>query len=267
MSEQLKVFQAELDRLEAEDRWDDPGYDFLAAKVEELKAAERSKPSAPRAPAAAESEADALAKLTADMEKAAANMDAVTDEQAADLVARFNAMASAGLSQSEAVDLAALQRDMTIAGADANALTDEQRTELMGRFNRAARQQPVARPDSQDLGERMLAALQAHERGEDVPDELVHRLTGEEFMAWQQQRLEAARDPANLPPEIQDAAKVLYQAEAEMHRPADPVDAALGDLRAYVQSMRPPSVAEQLEALGVEPEPEPAQVSTGAGHG
>jgi predicted nucleic acid-binding Zn-ribbon protein len=156
-------------------------------------------------------------------------------------VRRYNsAVVASGQSQPETIDAAQVAREMLAAQANPGALTDRQRADLLARYNRLAGQQSTARADSPDLAERMEAARQAQERGEQVD---VAALMGQ-FEAWQSEQLQAARDPANLPPELQEAAKVIYAAEAEMHRPADPVRAAVDDLNAYVRSMRLPTLDE-----------------------
>ncbi len=259
MTSKLEVLKAELDALEAADAYDAPQYDWLCEQVEWLTREEAAKPPTPEPTPATQAD-DPIRALEAEMQAALANPERFTDAQRDELVTRYNAavMAAGQFQQPEAVDLGALQRDMLTAQADPSKLDDEQRAELLRRYDQATRRRPTARADSPDLAERMEAAVQAQERGEEVD---VDGLMGQ-FETWQMEQLAAARDPASFPPELQDAAKVLYAAEAAMHRPADPVDAAIGDLNRYVRGMKPPSLAEQLEALGVQVEPEPESVST-----
>ncbi len=243
MTSKLEVLKAELDALEAADAYDAPQYDWLCEQVEWLTREEAAKPPTPEPTPATQAD-DPIRALEAEMQAALANPERFTDAQRDELVTRYNAavMAAGQFQQPEAVDLGALQRDMLTAQADPSKLDDEQRAELLRRYDQATRRRPTARADSPDLAERM-------------------GLMGQ-FETWQMEQLAAARDPASFPPELQDAAKVLYAAEAAMHRPADPVDAAIGDLNRYVRGMKPPSLAEQLEALGVQVEPEPESVST-----
>jgi hypothetical protein len=257
MTARLETLRAERDGLEQAEKWDHPAYDWLCEQVEALEAAEAAgqatqAPTPTTAPAG-----DPIQALVVEMERAAANPGRLTDAERDDLVRRYNAAGRDAAWRAEAetaaTDVAQVRRDMIEAAADPSKLSDEQRADVVGRYNRLARQQqPVARPDSPDLAERMEAARQAQERGEEVD---VAGLMAQ-FGTWQEEQLAASRDPATSPPELQDAGKVLYAAEAEMGRPADPVEAAIGDLNRYVRGMRPPTGEEQLAALGVEPEPE-----------
>jgi hypothetical protein len=258
----LEVLKAELDAIEAAEQWDHPAHQWLSEQVEELEREEAAKPPAPT-PAPAQQASDTVAALEIEMQAALANPERYSDAQRDQLVTRYNtAVMAAGQSQqTETVDLGALTRDMLTAGADPSKLSDEQRTELLRRYDKATRQRPDARVDSPDLAERMEAARQAQERGEDVDVDALMA----QFEHWQSQQLAASRDPANFPPELQEAAKVLYAAEDAMHRPADPVDAAIGDLNRYVRGMKPPTLEEQLEAAGVQVELEPAGEGQGDG--
>jgi hypothetical protein len=255
----LEVLKAELDALEAADAYDAPQYDWLFSEVDKLEAEEKAaKPSAPQSTPTGEPEADLAARMLAMQ----ASPHKYTDDQRAAILREYNAaVADAGQSQPEATDLQALQRDMLQAGADPAMLDDAGRDALLARYNKASAGRPrsavALRADlgSQDLGTRLEAAAELQRRGEELPEGLVDRLTGEDFTQWQTERIAASRDPANLPEPLREAAKVLYAAEEAMNRPADPVAAAIGDLNSYVRGMRPPTPEEQLAELGVEPEP------------
>jgi hypothetical protein len=131
------------------------------------------------------------------MQAALTNPERFTDAQRDQLVTRYNAaVMAAGQPQQETTDLGQLQRDMLTAQANPGALDDDQRAEFLRRYDRATRQRPIARADSPDLAERMEAAVQAQQRGEEVD---VDGLMGQ-FEQWQMEQIQKARDPANFPP-------------------------------------------------------------------
>ncbi len=107
----------------------------------------------------------------------------------------------------------------------------------------------------------MEAAVAAQERGKDV--DVDHLMA--EFQQWQEQQLAAARNPANYSAEMRPVMEALQQAEAHeasLARPADPTDTALAMFNDAVRKVRPPTLAEQLAALGIQAEPEPETVSS-----
>jgi hypothetical protein len=263
MSE-LAVFQAELERLEREDRWDDPGYDFLVSKVEELQAAEKAKPSAARAPAAAgEPEADLAARMLA----MASSPERYSDEQHAAIVAEYNAsvVAAGTTQQAQRVDVQALTREMLAAQANPGALTDQQRADLADRYNASIRQGPERRTVSElradlastDLAARMQAAAALQQRGE-----LDDATAGEIVDAYNAAVREhadarAALDPDAYPEELREVVEGLRQGREHLERPADPVEAGIAKFNQYVASLKPATVEQQLADLGVEVEQEP----------
>jgi hypothetical protein len=266
MSE-LEVFRAELERLEQADEWDHPAYDFLAAKVSELQAAERkSQPATTSSQTGSGSpDSDPLQALQTEMRAALANPGKYSDAQRDTLVTRFNTQViEAGAAGAERVDVGQLARDMVGAG-DSSTLTDEQRAELSRRYDQATRQGPERRTVKAlrgelaggDLAARMEAGAVLQQRGElddGVADALVT-----EYQRECQAAAERGLDVESLPPELQEPARAILAAQAALEVPADPTEAALAMFNSAVAGMRPPSVAEQLEALGVvqaEPEPE-----------
>ena len=260
MSE-LAIFSAELERLEREGRWDDPGYDYLASKVEELQAAEKVKPQPAQAPAAGQPQEDLASRMLA----MSASPWKYSDEQHVAVVAEYNqAVISAGqqVAGAERVDVAALARDMAAANADPHAPLDVP-GQLVRRYNQAVRQDPAAcsteelRADlaSQDLGTRMAAALELQARNEELPEGMASKLVGEDLLVWQAQQLEAARDPANYSPEMRPVVEALQQAEEAQQQPVDPTERAIGLFNEAVRRQRPQSLEEQLEAVGVSAEP------------
>jgi hypothetical protein len=161
-----------------------------------------------------------LEALSSEMMVALANPERFTDPQRDEIVARYNAavMAPGQSGQTETVDVAQVHRETVEAGADPSKLTGEQRAELLRRYDRATReQQPTARTGA-DLAERLEAARQPQERGEEVDvDGLMPQ-----FQTWQEQQVAAGRYLANLPLELQETARTIYAASEAMNRPADP---------------------------------------------
>jgi hypothetical protein len=303
MTTRLETLRAERDQIEAAEQWDHPAHKWLCEQVEALEAEERAKAPAPAPAPTTEPAADPFQALETEMTDALARQAAGHDVDADALIARWNhQLADAGRTLDpafslerddvqladhrrprDATDLADLQRRMveagadldplqrrTVAGADPSKLSDAERDQLVRDWNRAAPGRGTAAElradlESSDLATRMRAAEALQRRGEELPEGLVERLTGEDLMAWQSQQLAASRDPASFPPELQEAAKVMFQAEDAQGRPADPVDAAIGDFNAWIRRQRPPTVEEQLAALGVQVEPEPAGEGQGDG--
>jgi hypothetical protein len=290
MTTRLETLRAERDAIEAADDWGHPAHQWLCEQVEKLEREEKAKAPAPAPAPTTEPATDPFQALETEMTDALARQAAGHDVDVDALLRRWNGkLADMGRTRDpdlqlmpeaarladtrrprEASDLAQLQRRMVEAGADLGALTDSERDALMRDWNHASPGRGTAAElradlDSQDLATRMRAAEALQSRGEELPEGLVERLTGEDFTQWQERQLAAARDPASFPPELQEAAKVLYAAEAAMGRPADPVEAAIGDLNAYVRGMKPPTLEQQLEALGVQVEPEPAGEGQGDG--
>ena len=272
MTTKLDVFRAELEALEAADGYGESHYDYLVEMVERLEAEERSaKPPATQA-AATEPASDPLQALQAEMEAALANPGRYTDQQLDQLVTRYNsAVVDAGQSHVERVDVQALGRDLVTADADPSALTHEQRDELLRRYNAAAVQRPERRTSEalradlagSDLGARMRAAVVLQDRGEldaATASEVVsaYNLEAEAVAAAR-----AAHDPAAFPSELRpivEGYREAYEAlEAAERR--DPADVAVGRFNDFVRQQRPPSLSQQLEALGVQPEqvPEPQE--------
>jgi hypothetical protein len=265
MTTKLEVFKAELGRLEAEDRYDALEYDYLAEMVERLEAEEKAAaPAAQTSATSTQVPADPVAALVAELEAAHANPGKYTDEQLAQLVKRYNAQViEAGRPQRQATDLAQLRQRIVVAGANPDALDDSERDALVRDWNQATpghRSVAELRADldSQDFGKRLEAAEALQRRGEELPEGLVEKLTGEDFLAWQVQQHEAARDPANYSAEMGPVVEAFVEAEAHqarLARPVDPVSKAVGMFNDAVRAVRPPTPEETLAALGVEPEP------------
>jgi hypothetical protein len=268
MTGKLEIFKAELEALEAADAYDAPQYDYLVEMVERLQAEEQAaKPQAAQAPAAAEPAGDSIQAIHAEMEAALARQAAGQDVDVDGLLGRLNTAIMAGATQPESTDLGQLQRDMLQAGADPGALSEEQRADLLRRFNstrlpRRTSEELRADLGSNDLPARMRAAEALQRRGE-LSDEQATELVNQ-YNAAVGEALERGPNLDELPPELRDAAAAIYKAKADLEVPADPVAAALYQLDQAIRSMRPPTLAEQFEALGVEPPPEPEPVPVGA---
>jgi hypothetical protein len=269
MTTKLEIFKAELEALEAADGYGEAHYDYLVEQVERLEREEASKPAASAPASATAPDADPFQALQTEMQAALANPGRFTDAQIDELVTRFNAaVIAAGTTSTERVDIGQLQRDMATATSNPGALSDSEHTELLRRYNAAARQGPERRTSealrgelaSGDLPARMRAAEALQQRGlleDGVADALVM-----EYQASCQAAAERGLDVAALPPELQEAAKAILAAQAALEVPADPTEAALHQLDQAIRSMKSPTLAEQLEALGVQAEPEPESVST-----
>jgi hypothetical protein len=262
---ELAVFRAELDRLEAEDRWDDPAYDFLAQRVEELKAASKSTPSAPQStPTTGQPEPDLAARMLAMQ----ANPERFSDEQVHAIVAEYNreVLAAGQTDQPERIDVAALAREMATASADPS-IDPEQARELGRRYNLAIRQgvgyrtTETLRADlaSPDLTVRMEAASALQDRGELSDDEVAaataayHQAVAETSVVLE---ATAGIDIAGLPEELRPAAEAIVAAKKSLEVPPDPVDAALHQFNQAVRSMKAPSLEQQLAELGLDPDPD-----------
>jgi hypothetical protein len=167
-STRLAGLIAERDALEQAEHWDHAALPWLCEQIEVLEREEAAKPPAPAPTPATRETSDPVAALVADFEQAAAHPERYTEQQISDLVSRYNAMVTGAVQQAEAVDAAQVHRDMVEMGAHSERYSDEQRSELLHRYDRATRQRPVARMDSPDLAERLEAARQAQERGEEV---------------------------------------------------------------------------------------------------
>ncbi len=268
MTTRLETLRAELDAIEAAGQWDHPAHQWLCEQVERLEREEKSKPAAPAAAPATQQAGDPVAALVADMQAAHAHPERFTDQYISDLVSRYNAQVSESGRTAERIDMAQVHREMLTAEANPGALSDEQHADLLARYNAAVVQGPerrtteVLRADlaGSDLGARMRAAEALGERGE------LDDATASEIVAAYNLEVDAAaeRDPdvASLPPQLQDAAKAVYAAQAALEVPADPTEAALHQLDQAIRSMKPPTLAEQLEALGVQVEPDPEFVSS-----
>src|SRR6266545_2304414 len=266
MSDRLQALKAERDQIEANEEWDHAALPWLCEEIEKLEATEKT--TAPvQAPAATEPEGDAVAALASEMEAMLASPERYSDLERDALVDRFNAQVlEAGAAGAERVDVAQLARDMLGAG-DSSALTDEQRAELSRRYD-AAVAQPAERRTVEvlrgilagdDLAARMAAATELQQRGllaDGVADALVT-----EYQFECEAANDRGLDVEALPPELQEAARGVLEATAALEVPPDPADTALHQLNTAIGSMKPPTVAEQLEALGVQPEQVPEEAS------
>jgi len=269
-STRLEMLRAERDLIEGRDDWANPALGYLNDTITALEAEERAKP--PAATPTTEPEADPVAALASEMQAMLANPGRYSDAQHDQAVTRFNqAVIAAGQTQAERVDIQALTRDMAAAGADPGALSkldDDQRADLLRRYNRAAVQRPERRTSEVlrgdlaggDLPARMRAATELQARGEldDSEASAVVDAYNSEVSAAGERGL----DVAALPAELQEPAKAILAAQAALEIPPDPADAALHQLNQAIRSMKPASLEEQLEGLGVQAEPEPESVGT-----
>jgi len=145
------------------------------------------------------------------------------------------------------------------------ALEDAQHDALIRDWNRASPGRGTVaelRADlaSQDLGMRMRAAAALQQRGElddGVADEVVNA-----FNAEVQTAAAAIGDQDAYPAELRPVVEAQRAALRAQQVPADPVDHATRVWNDFVRAQRPPTLAEQLEALGVQAEPEPQPVSS-----
>ena len=263
MTTRLEVLKAELAQLEADDNYGHAAYDWLCEQVEALEREEKAKASAPQSSATTtEPDGDPVAALQAEMESAITDPSKLTDSQRDELVTRFNEMViEAGTAGAERIDVSQLTKDMLGAG-DGSALDDQAREALLRRYNQAVIQGPGERTaealrgdlDSGDLPARMAAATELLQRGlldDGVADELVSSYNAEVAAAG-----ERGLPVGELPEELRPAAEAILAAQAALEVPPDPADAAVWQLNQAMSKMKPPTVAEQLEALGVQVEPE-----------
>jgi hypothetical protein len=266
MTSKLEVFRADLEALEAADAYDAPQYDYLVEMVERLEAEEKAKPPAAQAPPT--EPADPVVALVRDMERAAANPEKFTDVERDRLVERYNSMVVEGGRTSQRVDVAALAREMAAAAADPN-VGAERAAELAERYNQAIRQGPEQRTtsalrgelSSTDLEIRMLAAAALADRGEIGEAEIA-----EVVDAYNSEVHAAAAvgDPSEYPEHLRPIVEAQQAALRAQQEPSDPVERATKTWNDFVLAQRPPTLAEQFEALGLEAEPEqvPSPVSS-----
>ncbi len=283
MTSRLEVLRAERDQIEGRDDWANPALGYLNDTIEALERAEKAKAPAPTPASTTAPAGDPLQALQAEMQAAVLAQAAGKPVDVDALMSRWNAqLADIGRSREpadlyleredvrfadtrrppEATDLAQLQRELLAADANPGTLSDAERAALLRRYNRAT---PGRRPTEalrtdlagQDLTARMRAAVELQRRGElddGVADELVSAFNDEVKAAN-----ERGLDPAELPEEFRPAA-VAMQAELKRLQAAerDPTDTALAMYNDAVRAAKPPTLERQLEALGVQVEPEPA---------
>ena len=266
MTTKLEILKAELDALEAADAYDAPQYDWLAEQFEALQLREAAKPAAPQSTPTTAPAGDPLEALSSEMQAMLANPERFSDAQRDQLVSRYNHAVTETGRTGERVDVAALAGEMTQATADPSKLTDEQRAELSRRYNQAILQGPERRPSealrgelgSTDLPTRMRAAAVLQERGE------LDDATASEVVSSYNAEVAAAAtaigDPNEYPEELRPIVEAQQTALEAQQRPADPVDHATRVFNDYVSNLRPPTVEQQLEALGVQAEPVQEQV-------
>jgi hypothetical protein len=281
MSDRLTTLRAERDLIEGRDDWGNPALGYLNDTIEALEATERAK--APEPAPTTEPAGDPFRAVQEEMQAALARQAAGHDVDPDALIRRWNAqLADAGRSLDpalslerddvqaadhrrprDATDLAALQRQMLQAGADPGALSDAQRDALLRRYNQASPGRGTIaelRADlaSGDLPTRLRAAEALQRRGELTDEQATEVVDAYNFEV--NAANERGLDVAALPPELQEAAKAILAAQAALEVPADPTEAALHQLNQAIRSMKAPTLAEQLEALGVVAEPEQEQV-------
>jgi hypothetical protein len=272
-----QALKAERDALEEAGEWDHASLPWLCEEIEKLEATDKATAPAPAASASAptttEPEGDPVAALQAEMEAMLANPEKFSDSERDALVRRFNAQVlEAGAAGAERVDVQALTRDMLAATADPD-LGDDQRAELARRYNEAIRQGPEHRTTEalrgalagDDLGERMRAATALADRGEISEAEIGEVVSGYNQAVTEVADARAAMDPESWPEELRPIVEAQRQALEAQATPVDPVEratrAATMAFDDFVKQQRPPTLAEQLEALGVvqaEQVPEPA---------
>lgn len=274
MSSKLEVLKAELEQLEANDGYDAPQYDYLFDTVTALEAEERAakaKPPAAGAPAP-EPERDPLQVLTEEMETALARLEAGhTDVDADGLIARCNALWDAGNAgpEVERVDVRALLRELVVAQATPDTLTQEQADDLARRYDLAVRQSGEPRTlevlrgelASGDLPTRLLAADALADRGELSAEEVatVIGAYNDEVDAAAERGLNVEELPEALRPAATELLEQARRLDEEEITKGDPARAAVLHFDRALAALRPPSVAEQLGALGLDPDLVPEQ--------
>src|SRR6266536_3182662 len=156
--------------------------------------------------------------------------------------------------------VAALASEMEAMLASPERYSDLERDALVDRFNAQVLEAGAAGAERVDVAQLARDMLGAGDSSALTADGVADALVTE-----YQFECEAANDRGldveALPPELQEAARGVLEATAALEVPPDPADTALHQLNTAIGSMKPPTVAEQLEALGVQPEQVPEEAS------
>jgi Zn-dependent M32 family carboxypeptidase len=190
-------------------------------------------------------------------------------------VQRFNELVIAAdeTSGAERVDVQEVARQIAAAGADPGRLSDAERDALVHRYDQAITQVAERRTiqelrsdlGSQDLQARMLAAAELQQRGELSDEQADAMVSAYNAAVTEFAAARAAGDPESWPEELREVVEAQRQAIEHLEAPVDPVDRATRMFNDFVLSQRPPSLQDQLEALGVEVEAEPEAEQVGHG--